>query len=273
MSDPKPQLHVSMLNTMTRCGIQFQRRYGERFGIWHQEEILLPGVALLIGSSTHVAVEKTLTYKMETGELPPIQEAQEAARDAVVKATHSEILLTDEEAQDVKKTINSMIDTTVGLTSVYHAHIAPDIEPIAIEEPFVIELKDYPIDLAGRIDCREVGIVRDTKTAARTPKPELAKSLQMAMYSMARKVIDGEYPDKVALDYLVKLKTPKAVTIEALPHDGWIKPLRYRIERFVEIVDAVKSGKQALTPANPDDWACTKKYCGYAATCPFWSGR
>lgn len=273
--DEKPQLHVSMLNTMSRCGIQFQRRYGARFGIWHTEEIIPPSIALVTGISCHEAIEKNLTHKLDTGSLLPLLEAQEVARDSVTRATSmSEITLSEDEAKDVGGTISKTIDTAVKLVSLHHVEIAPEIEPEAIEKPFVIEMEHYPVDLGGKIDVVEVGgNIRDTKTAGRTPAPTAVKSLQMAMYSQAQKVLTGEFPEKVSLDFLVKTKKPKAVILEAIPHAGWIQPLFRRIERAVEIIDAVKDGKQALTPANPDDWACSGRYCGYSSTCPYFSGR
>jgi hypothetical protein len=97
--------------------------------------------------------------------------------------------------------------------------------------------------------------------------------MQMAMYALSRKVIAGAFPAKVAVDFLIKTKTPKAMTIEAVPDDSWIKPLMARVNNFVTTIQAVQAGHQALTPAQPDDWMCQKSWCGYATTCPFWSGR
>ncbi len=68
MTEPKPQLHVSMLEQMSKCGVMFQRRFGARFGCWHTEEIIPPSVALVTGIAVHKAVQCDLTAKMTSGE-------------------------------------------------------------------------------------------------------------------------------------------------------------------------------------------------------------
>jgi CRISPR/Cas system-associated exonuclease Cas4 (RecB family) len=273
-SDKKPQLHVSMIDQFARCGIQFQRRYGYRFGIWDREEIIPPGVALVTGIAVHKAVEDNLKNKLATGALLPTQQVQDSARDAVNGLWAEGVLLTEEEALDSKGALGSTVDQTVALATLHHQIVAPKIEPAAIEERFVISLKNYPFDLSGKKDVREKsGCLRDTKTAAATPPQDAARTMQNAMYSLAEKVERGAYPDTVTLDYLIKTKTPKYEARIVKPDDAFVQPLLRRVERVTEIIESVKAGKQALMPADPSNWACSAKYCGYARTCPFWSGR
>lgn len=269
----KPQLHVSMLDMMSRCGVQFQRRYGARFGIWPQEEIIPPGIALGIGIAVDASVNANLSMKMQSGNLLSEEEVNDTARDAFENVWSQGMLLTEDEGRDINKTEGDAVDTSIALASLHHKVLAPEIVPLAIQERFVIELSGYPYDLSGTKDIREADCIRDTKTSNKTPEPEAAKSMQMAMYSLAEKVERGALPKSVKLDFLVKNKTPKVEVREATPDESWISPLVRRIERTTEIIEAVKSGKQVLAPALPSDWICTKRFCGYAATCPFWSGR
>lgn len=270
----KPQLHVSMVGTLCRCGIQFQRRYGHRFGCWHQEEIIPPSAALAVGSAVHVAVEADLREKVERGVLLPIEQVAATARDGFAARAEDGLYLSETEAEDIEHTIGTATDQAVALAELYHTEVAPQIDPEAVEEKFVLEMPNYPMDLAGKKDVREKnGNIGDVKTAKRSPAKDAAHSMQLGLYALAEKVLRGKYPALVYQDALVKNKQPKAVRVEAVPSDNWINPTLRRIERFAEIIAAVKEGKQIFTPADHDWWGCSRAYCGYHATCPFWSGR
>lgn len=262
-----------MLDTMSRCGIQFQRRYGARFGVWHQEEIIAPGIAIGVGIAVDRSVNHNMTHKMQTGELLTVDEVRSIARDSFEDTWQGGMMLSEDEAVNMDGTKGDAIDTSVSLAALHHKLVAPAIVPLAVQEKFVIELKDYPVDIAGTKDIREADCIRDTKTKAATPPQDAAKSMQMATYSIAESVRSGKYPAKVALDFLVKTKTPKVELREAVPDPTWIDPVFRRIERAIEIIETVREGKQAFTPAVNDDWVCTKRYCGFSSTCPFASGR
>lgn len=270
----KQQLHVSMLEMISRCGVQFQRRFGARFGLWEKEEIVPPGIALATGISVHKAVEDNLKNKIES-------EGQLLAREQIATIADEEfrgiwqggMMLTDDESVNVKKTLGSAVDQTIALSLLHYDNLAPLIMPVAVEEKFVISMNDYPYDLSGKKDVREANAIRDTKTKAASPPDNAAHSLQMAMYAMSEIVAGRGLPKKVYLDFLVKTKTPKVVIREAVPDESWMNPLQRRIERAIEIIQAVKEGKVAFTPADTEHWCCSKKFCGYATTCPYWGGK
>jgi hypothetical protein len=269
----KPQLHVSMLDMAARCGIQLQRRYGARFGIGDKEEIIPPSIALITGIVNHTTAEKNLSNKMETGSLLSLENIKDMARDEFEGLWQGGLMLTDTESVNIKKTHAEAIDKTIALAGLHHTEFAPEVNPVALEEKFVIELEGYPINLAGQKDIVEENAIGDIKTKAQQPGENAAMTMQMGMYAMDFKLKKGEYPAKVFHQYLVKTKTPKAVYREAVPNDEWIKRMLHRVTRFIEVIDAVKSGKQAFMPADPESWICSKTYCGYATTCPFWSGK
>ena len=90
----KPQLHISGINTFTRCGEQFRRRYicGEK---------IPPGIALIVGIATDKSVSANLKNKIDTDELLPIEAVQSFASDAVENQFNAgEILLDDEQKKD-----------------------------------------------------------------------------------------------------------------------------------------------------------------------------
>lgn len=271
----KPQLHNSMIEMMAECGIRWQRRYGARFGCWHKEEIIRPGIALATGISVHKAVERNMRHKMENdGQLLHRAEVAQVARDSFEGVYQDGMIFTEEETIDVKKTIGGAVDQTVDLSWLHYDHLASHINPAAVEEKFVIELKGYPYDIAGQKDIREIdSTLRDTKTKGQSPPVDAARSIQMGTYCMSEVVAKRGLPKRVVLDFLVKNKTPILVCREAVPDDSWLKPVMARIERAIEIIQAVKEGKQCFAPADPEHWICTTKFCGYARTCPYWSGR
>lgn len=276
-SDKKPQLHVSMLNMMSRCGIQFQRRYGARFGCWHEEEVLPPNVALATGSAVHKSIEQNMRYKMESnGSLLPREQVAQIARDEIAGTWHGGMLLTEDQAKNPNAVLGEATDLSIALSTLHYDGLAVRIQPVAVEEKFVIVLDGFPFDLSGQKDIREASRVRDTKTAGQSPSEHAAHSLQMAMYALSEQVERGKLPDEVCLDHLVKNKTPKIVTRTAVPDRSWINPLLRRVERATEIIESVKDGKGRFTPAEadgPSSWVCTAAYCGYHQTCPFYSGK
>jgi hypothetical protein len=209
------------------------------------------------------------------GQLLSREQVVQVARDDMSDRTSGELLLSEEEAVDPKATIGAAIDQTVALATLHHDNLAPELKPVAVEEPFVIELKGYPFDLTGQIDIREEGVIRDTKTCAGsgvTKDPE--HSFQMAIYATAHRILHTRYPDKVVLDHLVKNKTPRLDSREGVIDEAQAKPALHRVHHAIRIIESVKEGKGQFTPADPTHpWACTQRYCGYARSCPFWSGR
>lgn len=271
----KPQLHSSMISMLYKCGEQFRRRYGARFGWNDKEEIIAPGIALLIGRATHSAIEKNIRAKIDTDELLPIEQVRDVARDEATGLWQNEVLLTDaEDVANPKKAKAASVDMTVALSALHATELAPELRPISIERRWVVTLEGFPFDLAGRFDIEEQRVkvdsaLRDTKTAARSPIPIAAStSEQLSMYALAKEVCDGQKMVTLFQDTLVKTKVPKLVTqvTSRSVHDREI--LLRRIERATEIIT-----KGAFTPANPSDWICSKKWCGFSATCPFFSGR
>ena len=230
-------------------------------------EKIPPGVAAAIGSATHKSIEVNLAAKIQGGELLPVEWLQEVARDELEGIWKGGIKLDkDELAKGMKALKGEAIDTAVALSGLHRTNLAPSLEPTHVERKFVIKLDGYPLDLAGTIDIQEgTKRIRDTKTAAKSPpQSDADTSLQLTMYGLAAKVIDGQAPEEFALDALVKTKEPKVVSLKATRTDSDYEMLLRRVERATTIIE---SG--AFTPARPTDWWCSEKWCGYWSTCPF----
>jgi RecB family exonuclease len=281
--EERPQITMSMINTAIGCGIQFVRRYGARFDLWEREEIIPPGIALITGISVHKAAELSYRRYIDTKgeEVPTVEEVQDYARDQVNQSlSNQELRLDEDEVTDIKQTFADAVDQTVALAGCHRERVVPTVKPISVERPFVVTLKNTPFDLSGRIDMIDAGvndggvIVRDLKTAKSAPQSAL--TMQNACYAVGVKICDGEYPESVALDVLLKRKEPDYKMVCNPVTESTVVPFIRRVERFVELIETAKTGHQVFLPANPDGpdgWRCTKKFCGYSTTCPFWSGK
>lgn len=262
----KIQLHQSMIGMLYKCGEQFRRRYGARFGLNDREEIIPPDSAKIIGNSVHKTVESNLNAKIETGQLLTIEQVLDLARDVVEDYWQAEVFLQEEEAMDPKKTKGDCIDTSIALSRLHAMRLAPKLSPKSTERKWVIELVNFPYDLAGSWDVEEIdGTIRDTKTSSKTPAQGFVDtSEQLTIYSLAKKICDGQEAPSLFMDYLIKTKEPKLIIFKTHRTDAQRQMTLRRIERVQEIIQ-----KGAFTPANPGDWVCTPKWCGYYHTCPY----
>lgn len=253
------QLHWSHIQMYTKCAEQYRRRYimGDK---------LPPGIALIAGSGFHTGVEKTLTHKLETGELPPIEQTTEAACDKVKDMFNDEVFLNDDEQQEgVDKLKGIVIDTAVKCASVHHQILAPQVNPKHIERKWVLEIPQLSMELAGTIDCDEGDIVDDWKTAAKSPRDtEADESGQLTMYSMAKYFIDGNIP-KSRLGFVIKTKEPKAKFQETTRTKEDFEPLLKIIGRVREGIE--KQVFPFASSMSPRPFYCCPKYCGYYKTC------
>src|SRR5688572_18034717 len=189
---------------LARCGVQYDLRYNQGLRV-------PPGVAAVIGRGTHGAIEQDLGNKLEWGSLLPDDAVQEFAADAARKAWDQEEPQRNEGDPDK----GEAIDTAVSLATVHHQQLAPKIEPVALERGFVLELDGFPFDLMGYVDIEEPGRIRDTKTSAKAPQADAADtSDQLTLYDLEA-TVRGKKPMAVVLDYLVKTKQAKVVTLQS----------------------------------------------------------
>jgi len=279
--DARPQLHYSHISRLIMCGEQFRRIYicGDRAA---------PGVALIIGSSVHVAVEKDLKFKGVTKELMKDSDVRDAARDAFISEWESTpILLDDDERiKGLEAVKGESLDLTVELAALHHTQAAPHItidKPEDVERLFVIRTAErgYDFDIGGKIDVTErdaapsssgvsLSAIRDTKTKKQSPPQNIADvSEQLTIYAMAHTVLEGRPPASVNLDYLVKTKTPKYVPLQSTRTHGDFKIFLRRFEKYVETIQ-----KGIFLPADPSHWCCSEKFCGFArdGSCPYFRG-
>ena len=256
----KPELHQSQIVQYTNCGMQYRYRYVD--GIRTR-----PGVALITGTGTHKSVEENLRHKIATGHLLDEDQVADIARDAVNQAWDREgVTLVDEENLDGEERVRGKtVDVAVKLARLHHTDLAPSLEPIAVERQFTLELPGRPVNLAGTIDIEEADGIRDTKTFAKRPRQvDVDRSIQLDLYGLAKKTLDGKNPRRIALDVLVKNKTPALQVYQTTRDDSDYQALLMRVDA---VTSAIQSGM--FLPTTPDNWRCSAKFCGYYDLCPF----
>lgn len=263
MSNRK-QLHGSNLNMAFRCMEQLRRRVFEG-------DIIPPAALAIAGTGTHKSVAVNMEHKKETGDLLSEHVCADAARDGVNKEweIRGATLTEEQQSAGVVTTRGQMVDRAVRLARLHRTQLAPHLMPERVEYEWGIRLPDpISFDLVGTLDLQEAsGCVRDTKTTSSSPAKGTADcSLQLTIYALARKALDGAGPViSVALDHLVDLKkAPKAVTQTSTRNTADFEGLLRRIE----VVDrSISAG--VFLPANPSDWWCSPRWCGYYSTCPY----
>lgn len=261
----KWQLHWSHLSMLWRCGEQYRRRYLEG-------DIVPPGAALIVGSATHAPINVDMLRKIDTGELADAEELADIARDTV---THhfddGNYWIPPAERKDTNtETLRAeCVETAQALSALHHEELAPKIEPVHAERLWVVEIPGFPCDLSGQIDIQTAHAIRDVKTKKQSPSKSLAEdSDQLTMYALAAKVLDGEFPEVVWMDYLVKTKTPKIVSLDSV-RDG--EDAKVLLERIAVSVKAIEAGN--FLPADQSEWVCSSRWCGYHETCKYVRGR
>lgn len=257
-NERRPHLSVSQIEMHARCPMQWYFRYA--LGIKSP-----PGVAAVIGKGTHKAIELNLARKLAGWGLMEDDEVKTAAADA----TRAFWALEPPLARDGDPDQGQAVDVAVSLATLHHKALAPRIEPIAIEQAFLIDLPELSHDLLGVVDVETPTHVRDTKTKSRAPQMEAAKrSTQLAAYHLhsqlqAQQARNPQAGSKaVALDFLVKTRVPHALTIEAQPTARDHQALIRRVELTALSIDT-----GIFRPTNTDNWWCTQKWCGYWEMC------
>lgn len=253
-----------------RCGEQFRR-------VFIEGDIEPPGFDAVVGRSAHEVAKDNLTRKIESGgTLMAIDEVKDLARDSFVKVwTSTPVILSREERDGGLDRIKAKgIDRTIGLSVAHATQLAPKMNPKpgGIERKWVVEAKGYPYDLAGQFDLEEKDdTIRDFKTGGKLVTQRIADTTeQLTIYAWAKWIIDKVLPPKVVLDgaAMTDAGTIRVESFESTRTREDFDVARRRFDRAVEVIE-----KGAFTPANPTDWWCSQKFCGFAAdgSCPFFN--
>jgi len=248
----RPKYHQSHLQTFLKCGKQYEFRYIKGL-------VIPPRAALTVGKTVDRAVNANMISKI-VGKPATLEEVLAVTSDEFDKEITSTVLEEDEQPGELK-------DQAIQLSQLHFKHVAPTIEPVTVQEEFVIEMEGG-YDVGGTMDLTDKdGLIRDTKTAARQNASgyTVSRAFQPAMYDFAYEAIRGERAKGFVFDVLKK--PTKRIAAEYERHDGKVE----EDDRnwLFDSIDAVHKAIQAgvALPAPEGSWYCSPKWCGYWNIC------
>jgi len=298
-------LSSSSLSLLSRCGQAWVYRYIMRVPRRQTTQ-------MVTGRAVHRFVAQGLNRKAVGVGLPSREEVYDTAPIIVREEWESdEIQLSEEEvALGIQPTQERVIDetrvTSTGFTELH----APTIEPVVdrkgprVERRFEIRVAGVPV--IGYVDVehqravedanppREVGSpvpageMRPTAVSGRAeaesePDPGIVSidvktrgvmttaetlpgGLQQDIYATAAWARDGTLPRNELIQLKRGTTEGRRIPIEQRTK-AHVVALARRVEAAVKVIEA-----EAFLPAQPDEWWCSPRWCGYWNICPYGGG-
>jgi hypothetical protein len=230
------------------------------------------GIGAAIGSAVHKAAEYTLAEKAHSGELPRESAATDAARD-----TLAEELARGEIGYDnTTHTRADALRQVIGMSRTYHRVVAPQVEPIIVEERLEAEISPGLI-LSGQPDvvAREPHKIRDLKTGARAASGSHAP--QIGGYSLLART-HGLDIVEAGIDFIQRVGANKpqpdptskavAVALAETAASNILKHIAADLETFRhgDAERRILPGDPWAFQANPSSILCSPKYCSAFGT-------
>jgi hypothetical protein len=259
---PTKHFSATQSSMYARCGEQYRRRYVEG-------EIIPPAIAMLVGTGVHSAAQKNHEQKIVTHADLPTSDLQDIAATAYsMRAQEEGVFIEAENKLRAAEAVGEGKDHAVSITTLYAERCAPTIQPVLVEERSSFALPglcdvQFVIDV---VDDSER--IRDLKTAgARKNQADADKSAQLTCYSLGYEALRGHAPSELRLDVLVRTSAGKLAyqndLVSRRTHDDY----QALINRMAAQVRAISAG--VFPPADPENWACSPRFCGYWHTCPY----
>lgn len=259
-------LSASSVATFLRCGKQWEFAY-----IFKEKRP--PTIKQGLGIAAHEAYDFDMTAKLATGENMPESLVLDAFSTEYDKMWTDGFSKTKEEDEDPGKAK----DQQIRVVRKYRNEIAPLIEPVMVEESFVIAVNG--IDFSGTLDLASIKRVepdktiikvRDWKNTAQKPSDTSGYAFGMVGYALGYRSLTGDIEDAVQLDYLVRYKRQEPGYFPVSSNG----PVSNRaIENFAEVLrdvfDAIMAGR--FVPNGLQNNACS--WCGFRAMCPAYAKR
>lgn len=208
-----------------------------------------PGIASVIGISSHAVMDSTLKAKIRTGELGSLKQGldyamsvyEEETKEGVVWDAHAS---TDDQAR-------------FQITEIayhYHTHVSPTLNPIHVEQELRGTIGEH--EMVGHVDVIEPTRCRDKKTGIHKPisKP------QMGAYSWLMKINGYDVTENPIIDWVPRKKS-KYTMIEYDLNES-VNSAKNIIDRMIRDIDEFEqTGDPSVFMANPHSSMCLEKLC------------
>ena len=224
------------------------KRYEYKYVLHIPEQ---PSSNLIQGSCYHGAVEYNFSKKIEVGIDAPLDEVLDVYSDAL-----------DSSVRDAKNIAPGWLpapylkDEGIGLVRAYRITTAPGVIPLEVEKS--IQTIVGGVKLITRIDLIDEDLkVYEHKTSARKyTQDKVDKMIQLSAEAFAL----GS-PIECEVHVALKYRDPK---IDRLVTRRNVDDILWWRELAVSVIKGVRAG---VFPANPNNWICSPKYCGYFERC------
>ena len=228
-----------------------------------------PSIAGGRGTGVHKANAANLSQKIKTGKDLSLSDIKDATRDGYLNAFSNGAYIPKEDLPAKDRLLNEGLEDALRCAKIYSEEVASNIHPIAVEEPFKIDI-GLPLLLSGVMDYQEKPLVGDLKTTTmKWPEGRINQEIQPTFYSFVHEKEKGVRPEFV-YHILIARRGKTGPTREELqeqrliPTDQHYQALMAKLMLFVQMLQ-----KGVFMPANPTSWWCNKKWCGYWYTCPY----
>lgn len=278
----------SKLSDLQDCAERFRRKYveGEKVpGTLRMHAGVAPHEVMREAHKRQIRAKELWAASGDTDplavvlrdSLPSREEARDLAADRFEQSVVDGVTLLPEERQRARLAIGEAKDFAVDVSAGYVAHVAPHKDPIAVERKVTVAPKDSDVRVVGRIDLITndpfVGrVVDDLKTTRASPRKNAAdQSQQLTMYAMLDGAAEGQLPDAVALDYMVRTPKRHDVYHRRLTSTRSAADVAALVSRINTAIAAVQAG--VFVPAQPGlSWRCDPRYCEFWTTCKYVNG-
>lgn len=286
---PRGYLSVSQGTTFMKCGRSWYLRYVEG-------KKTKPSARMFQGIQVHKAVERILNVRLNTGMLPPLDEATDVFSTAFEE---QKPLIEDWEDQSP----DAVKDMGVNCTKTFYTEAASKAMPVYVEKAFHTTISvDGKIHLPvfGRIDSIQVAALNEKEYQAireelvdnyaaqtaegaaelklpvlRKPRrihdlkvvsdkwseADLENDMQFALYAGVEGIPD------VQVDQIVKgrSKIPRTPRYEVLNGVVSQKFIKHTVHVFEDVAKSIATGHFPRT--DPGNWWCSEKWCSVWQHC------
>jgi hypothetical protein len=215
---------------------------------------LPPGIGAGIGQGCHDAAAYALGRKIETGELGNETEAEQRGLERLSQEVGGGCIW-DATSPD----LNIAQKQVLRMTRTYRKHVAPTVEPVAVEEEMTAPFGE-DILVTGHADCREPRRISDLKTGTQ----RRVNGYQYGTYSLLARA-NGHEIDELVEHYVPRVRVsneqpqpeshPYNVADAEIAAYSLIRRLADDLTTFRE------TGEVWSFIANPMSVLCSDKFC------------
>lgn len=227
------------------------------------------GIGAAIGTAIHRAAEITLREKAKSGSLPPSTVAADVAAVTLAEDLRQGEIAFDGPSGATHNRVEAEVQA-VGMARAYHRVVAPQVEPLLVEERLEAEVAPGLV-LSGQPDvvAREPERIRDLKSGARAGGSHTA---QLGGYSLLARSNGIDIAD-AAVDFVRRVavgkpqpdpvSSPVPIAPAELTAANVLAHIRRDLEVFREGDDATGTppGRAEAFLANPNSILCSAKFC------------